>query len=218
MKRLLSIIAISAITFSATAQEKRQTPKGKPGIEHGKHKGHKGPDRQMMKEMNFSEAQRSQMKANREEYKSKLQQLKQDQNITLKDYNAKKDALNKEQRAKMQSMLTPEQKTKMADMKAKREQEKIDRSNKHFEKMKTELALTDKQSVELKAQNEAVRKNLKSIRENESMSKDEKMKQMKAIKDASQEKRNSILTADQRKKMEEMKAKKPQKDWKKGNN
>ena len=165
-----------------------------------------------MKDMNFSDAQKSQLKAKREAYKTKLQQLKADPNITLKDYNAKKDALNKEQRAQMQSLLTPEQKTRMADMKVKRDQERVARSNRHLEKMKKDLALTDKQAAELKAHNESVRNNLRSIRENESLSKDEKMKQMKDVKDLAKDKRKSILTEAQWKKMEEMKTERSKKD------
>jgi len=205
MKRILSIIAISAISFSATAQEKREIKQHKDGTHQDMHKKGKHHNRQMMKDMNFSEAQQSQMKANREEYKTKLQQLKQDKNITLKDFNEKKEALNKEQKAKMHSLLTPEQKTKMAANKAKHEQEKIERQNKHFEKMKVGLSLTDDQANKLKAQNELTRNNMKAIRENESLSKEERMKQMKALKENSQQQRKSILTADQLKKMEEMK-------------
>ena len=211
MKKLLSIIAISAITLSANAQEKRSS-KSISGTEHGKHSGHKGHNKYFMKDMNFSDAQKSQLKAKREAYKTKLQQLKADPNITLKDYNAKKDALNKEQRAQMQSLLTPEQKTRMADMKVKREQERVARSNRHLEKMKKDLALTDKQAAELKAHNESVRNNLRSIRENESLSKDEKMKQMKDVKDLAKDKRKSILTEAQWKKMEEMKTERSKKD------
>ena len=114
----------------------------------------------------------------------------------------------------MQALLTPEQKATMAEMKSKQEQDKLARQNKHFEEMKTKLSLTEDQATRLKAQNESAHNSMKAIRENESLSKEERMKQIKAIKDASMEQRKSILTADQQKKLEEMKKERQEKDWK----
>jgi len=203
MKKLLSILAITVASFSVTAQEKREAPKTKEGMHHMQHAG-KHHDGHMMKDLNLTDAQRSQMKANREEYKNKIELLKKDQNIKLKDYNVKKEALQKEQRAKMQALLTPEQKSKMAEMKAKKEQEREERYTRHFEKMKTELALTDDQAAKLKTQHESTMTSMKAIRENESLGMEEKKQQLKALKESSKEQRKNILTADQLKKMEEM--------------
>lgn len=121
MKKILAVIAITAITFSATAQEKRESNR-KHNMEQGKHKKGKQPGKQMMKELNFSEAQQSQMKADRLAYKAKMEQLKQNQHISVKEFNEKKEVLRREHKAKMESILTPEQKAKMAVLKAGNEQ------------------------------------------------------------------------------------------------
>ncbi|MBP9097986.1 MAG: hypothetical protein KBF74_04160 [Ferruginibacter sp.] len=205
MKKLLSIIVIIAISLSATAQQNRDALPRKDGMHGGKHKPGKMHNRQMMKEMNFSDAQKAQLKANRESYKAKMQQLNQQQDITVKEFKARKEALNKEQRSSMQSILTAEQKSKMAEMRTKREQENKARENKRFEKMKTNLSLSNEQASQIKAQNETVFNNLKAIRENESLSMEQKKQQMKAIKDAARQERMKVLTTEQQQKMEDLK-------------
>lgn len=214
MKKLLAIIAITAITFSATAQEKREG-KQKHDMQKGMHKGGKHQrDGQGMKDLNFSDAQKAQMKTNREEYKTKMNQLKQNQNMSVKEFNEKKQALHEEQKAKMQAMLTPEQKAKMAESKAKHEQQRTEMQAKRFEKMKTDLALSNDQASKLKAHNEATHAKLKALKENESLSKEQKHEQAKAIKEASKAERKNILTAEQLKKIDEMKKDRKGKDWK----
>ncbi|CAN5870078.1 hypothetical protein BH11BAC4_BH11BAC4_24420 [soil metagenome] len=217
MKKLLSAIAISVIALSATAQEKRESPAPKEHMGQGMHKkDHHGNNRHMMmKALNFSEAQKSQLKANREAYRTKVDALKKNQNISLKVYNEKKSALDKEQKEKMLSLLTPEQKTKMAEIKAKSEADRVAKTNKRFETMKSKLSLTDDQASKWQAQDESVQANRKAIMNNESLSRESKRDQMKALKETSQKDRKSILTADQVKKLEDMKKQRQPKDWKK---
>lgn len=204
MKKILSILAISAICFTAQAQEKREA-----GEKHGDHfkKGmrhdRKQHQRQMMKDLNLTDAQKSQMKAQREAYKTRMDQLKQNQNMSVKDYNEQKAKIQKEQREKMMSVLTPDQRARMAQKKAEAEQQRAVIRKKKAEKMKSELSLSNEQAEKLKAHNEATHRQLKAIKENESLGREEKIQQMKAVKEKAKEQRKSILTAEQQKKWDE---------------
>ena len=71
--------------------------------------------------------------------------------------------------------------------------------------MKTNLSLSNEQASQIKAQNESVFNNLKAIRENESLSMEQKKQQMKAIKDAARQERMKVLTTEQQQKMEDLK-------------
>ena len=207
MKKLLSIIAIIAISLSAAAQEKRQKMHDKGGFQEGKHRPGKPHNRQMMKELNFSEAQKSKLRANRESFRAKMQQLEKEENITVKEYKTRKQALHKENRAAMQSVLTPEQQQKMADMKLKREQQNKERENVRLEKMKSNLSLTNEQAAQIKSQQEALHLKQKSIRENESLSMEQKKEQMKALQESARQERMKVLTAEQHEKMRARKKK-----------
>ncbi|MEO6488299.1 MAG: hypothetical protein ABIO04_00045 [Ferruginibacter sp.] len=215
MKKILSIIAILAITLSATAQEKREMKH-----DHEKKEGHHDQENRrghIMQQLDLTDAQKSQMKATREEYKLKLDQLKQNPNISVKEYNEKKKAIEQEEKAKIKSLLTPEQQAKMAEFRshAKDKKDGMDKGNKRMERMKKELSLTDDQAAKLKAHNEDTHAKLKAIKENQSLSKEEKMQQMKALKESSKEQRKNILTTAQIKKMEEMRKEHKVKDRKK---
>lgn len=207
MKKLLSIIVIIAISLAATAQEKRQKMQDKGGFQEGRHRPGKPHNRQMMKELNFSEAQKSTLRANRESFRAKMQQLEKEENITVKEYRSRKAALLKENRAAMQSVLTPEQQIKMAEMKMKREQQHKERDNLRFEKMKSNLSLTNEQAAQIKNQQEALRMKQKAIRENESLSMEQKKQQMKALQESARQERMKVLTAEQQEKMKARKKK-----------
>ena len=210
MKKLLVLsLALSAIIFTATAQQKREMKEGKDGIHKGHHK-----KAMMVKDMNFSDAQKAQMKANREEFKNKMQELNKNESLTVKEQRDRKEALHNEQKAKMQALLTPEQKTKIAASKAKMEANRKEMGEKRMEMLKTKLGLSSDQFSKWKAQNEATHTQLKAIKENQLLSSDAKREKMKAVKVAAKEQRKSIFTADQLKKMEELKKDYRNKDWK----
>ena len=200
MKKIIAFTLILAVAgFSASAQERREMKGNKPGM----HKMH-GQKGEMMKDLNLTDAQKTQMKADREIYKAKMEALKKDENITVKEMKARKQAIHDEQRTKMQALLTPEQKTKMAAQKATMEQNRKNMDGKRGAEMKEKLGLSNDQAAKLKATNEETHSKIKAIHENESLSMDQKKEQMKAVKEASKTKRQSILTAEQLKKMEEM--------------
>ncbi len=215
MKKLLILsLALSSVIFSASAQQKREPGshrmKGtKQGMYEGRH--NKG---MMMKDINFTDAQKAQLKANRQSYKTQMQELNKNEAITVKEQRDRKQALRTEQKAKMQALLTPEQKNKMAESKAKMEDQRKEMGEKRMEMMKTKLGLSDNQVLKMKAQHEATHAQLKAIKQDQTLSRADKKEKMKAIKDEAMQQRKSILSAEQIKKMEELKKEHGDKDWK----
>jgi Spy/CpxP family protein refolding chaperone len=114
MKRfVVSLFAILMIGVAAQAQEKSGTQDGKQHHKrHGKH--HK---REIAKELNLSDAQKEQLKSIREESRKQLAELKKNENITVKEAKERRKAIHDQQRTKMQSLLTAEQKQKMEQLK-----------------------------------------------------------------------------------------------------
>jgi len=203
MKSLvITLLAVSALIFSASAQEKREMkPSHKPGMMQ-KHHGI-----MMAKELNFTDAQKQQAKKDHEEFKQKMQELNKNESITVKEMRDRKEALMKEQKTKMNALLTPEQKTKMAQLKADQKVKREAHFAKHLDKMKTELALSDVQVAQLRSQREAMQAQLKAIKENESLSREQRKEQLVSLKEQAKEQHKKIFTPEQQKKMEEMKKK-----------
>ncbi len=75
----------------------------------------------MMMKLNLTDAQKQQVKDLNTDYRNQLKDLEKNENITLKDYRAKKASLEQERKSKFQDILTPEQKNKIAQAKKERE-------------------------------------------------------------------------------------------------
>lgn len=212
-KYLLALSAFTVMAFAANAQEKSNSDGSADGhhqmhMNHDKHRDGMGMHHHrggMMRNMNLTDVQKKQAKELNEDYRSKVKDLEKDQNITLKDYRAKKAVLEQERKAKFQALLTPEQKDKIAqgrkDMHEKRER----MGEKRMDKMKTDLNLTDAQVDKIKEQRKNSMEKMKDIRENSSLSQDQKKEKFMELRKSSHENMSTILTADQLKKWEEQK-------------
>jgi hypothetical protein len=194
-KVLIPLIALLALTVSVNAQDKM----GKKG--HHKHH-QKG---MMAKELNFSEAQKNQAKIINEESRKKMQELNKNESITVKEMRDRKAAIQKERKTKMEGLLTVEQKTKQTQLRAEHKAKKEAEYAKRLDKMKTNLNLTDEQVAKLKTQRAANHAKAEKIKNNESLSREQKKEQMMALRTEAKEQGNKIFTAEQLKKKEEMK-------------
>ena len=201
MKALITgIIAIAALTFSATAQVER---KHMDGQGKGQHHGMKDKGK-MMHDLNLTEAQKQQMKTINMDFKTKMQDLKKQDNMTVKEFNARKAALMQDRKTKTMAILTDEQRNKMETLKKDRQDKMQQMQSKHFDKMQSQLGLTGDQTTKLKAKNDELNQKMEAIRNNTTLTQDQKRDQMRQLGQERKAYMESILTADQKKKMEEM--------------
>jgi Spy/CpxP family protein refolding chaperone len=220
-KYLIALSAFTIIAVAANAQSTDNSTKSAPNQQNNKMHGHRpgyGMNRHrgnftMMRDINLTDAQKQQARALNEDYQAKVKNLERDENITLKDYCAKKASLEQERKSKFQALLTPEQKDKIAqDRKARSEKIKVI-AQKRLDKMKTDLNLTDEQVAKIQEQRNTSIEKMKAIRENSSLSDDQKKEQLMDLRKSMHDSMNSILTADQIKKRDEMRNNRMS-DWK----
>lgn len=212
MKRItLSVLALAISFGMAQAQETTAPPaktqekqfhgyQGKPGM---RHRG----EAMYYAKLNLTADQQQQMKSINEATRSKISDLrKQEATITVKAYKEQMKAISKEKHEKVQAVLTPDQKQQLAKMRADREK-KFDGMAKHrLEKMKKDLQLTDDQSAKIQALGAATKSKIRSIREDQSLSADQKKEQVMAVFKKQHDDMNSLLTPEQIKKREAMRA------------
>jgi Spy/CpxP family protein refolding chaperone len=74
----------------------------------------------------------------------------------------------------------------------------------HLERMKIKLNLTDAQAATIKTQQQNMRKQMQSIRENDNLMREQKMEQMKALFAKNKEAMKSVLTPEQFSQLENM--------------
>jgi hypothetical protein len=200
-KILIGLLVVTSVTFSANAQETRKMKNQNP--HHGKG--------MMMKGINLNDAQKEQMKANREATKKQMMELNKNELITVKEYKERKASIQKSQKDQMDKLLTPEQKNQIAQNKIAHQKKQELHAAKKLDRMKSNLNLSDDQVSKIKANQEASHAKVTAIRENSKLRQDEKKEQLMALKETQKNSFEKVLTLDQLKKMEEMRKNRPDK-------
>lgn len=198
MKKLLTIaVAFSLFTISANAQVQRNvSPSQKMQNDSTHRRGGK-----MMKDLNLTDAQKTQMKESRENMKQQREAINNDASLTQDQKKAKMQDLGKAQREKMSSILTPDQKAKMQADRTNWKGQKEMKGQEHGGKMMKDLNLTDAQKSQMKANNESMKQQRAAISNDASLSQDQKKAKMQELHKTQRDQMNSILTADQKAKM-----------------
>jgi Spy/CpxP family protein refolding chaperone len=154
--------------------------------------------------MNLTDAQKQQAKELNADHMNKVKDLEKDQNITLKDYRAKKAILEQERKSKFQALLTPEQKDKIVQGKKEMHEKREMMGKKRMDKMKSDLNLTDAQVEKIKEQRKSSIEKIKEIRDNSSLTQEQKKEKFMEQRKSAHESMGSILNPDQIKKRDEM--------------
>ncbi len=119
MKKIVMMsLIVAGFSFAASAQTDRAM---RPADTTRKNMRPPGPpngdmrqrDEQMLKDLNLSDAQKAQVKKDREEMRPKMEALRNNTSLTPDQKRTQMQAIREEQKKKMDAILTPEQKAKM---------------------------------------------------------------------------------------------------------
>ncbi|MFT3979954.1 MAG: hypothetical protein QM687_05750 [Ferruginibacter sp.] len=208
MKKLIALTMIlAAFGVTASAQVERKIDTSKRARMMDKHRG--GMDKEMLKGVNLTDAQKEQLKKDRQSAKSQMDAIRNDASLSDAQKQEKIKALKEQQKQNMQALLTPEQKKQIQDNRAAAGT-KGDRKDKakdmmHDRKdMYKELNLTEDQKSKMKTQQAETRSKIEAVRNNTSLTEDQKKAQVKEIMKSAQASQKDILTAEQQAKMKEL--------------
>jgi Spy/CpxP family protein refolding chaperone len=193
MKKIVFTLLILSAAIAGNAQD----------IKSHRHKGMKNHHEMALQQLSLTADQKTQLKSLNDDYSKQVMDLKKTDNITVKEWKARKENLRTEHKARIQSLLTTEQKDKMQKMKANRKAMREVDNKARMEKMKIRLGLTNDQVSKIQQNHKEMAEKMKSLHENKSMDVEKRKEQMKALKQAQKEKMRSILTAEQQKQMKE---------------
>ncbi len=206
-KYLLTLGTLAIVSIGASAQTTDSTssfPQHRmhmgPMMKRGMHRFHGAP----VANLNLTDAQKQQAKTINEDYHNKVEALEKDDNITLKDYRTQKASLEKERKDKFEALLTPDQKNKIEQDKKKMHERMKMMADRRMQKMKTDLNLSDDQVVKIKEQREGMMQQAMAIKNDSTLSQEQKREQFMTLRKTFKENMNSILTPEQIKKREEL--------------
>lgn len=197
MKKLI-LLAIVGLFFAANsnAQIQREMPKHQHVKSDSAHHLQRG---KMMQDLNLTADQKTQMKALHEEMQQQRNAIQNDASLTTDQKKEKMKELHQNQMQKMNGILTPEQQAKM---KSFRQEGKEDhKMNKRSGQKMQQLGLTENQKTKMKALHEEMQQQKNTIKNDATLSDDQKKEKMKELHKAQSEKMKTILTPDQQEKM-----------------
>ncbi len=154
--------------------------------------------------LHYTPEQRKQIHDINTDYHKKAADLFKNDNLTLRQYKAGLIALQKEKKAKLKGLLTPEQKARLAKGKQRAAENAQVMAAARMERLKIRLGLSDQQVATLRSKEEALRTQLRSVHENDDLLPQQKMEQFKELGSKRKEIIKSVLTPDQLTKFNEM--------------
>jgi Spy/CpxP family protein refolding chaperone len=195
-KIMIGAVVLMLAAGTVQAQDNKQ-------IHEKHHRQHHG---KMFEKLNFTQEQKDQMKSINNDFRKQMQDLKKNEDITVKDRNARKESLSKSHKEQIQNLLTNDQKVQLEKMKQEHRANREAHANARMEKMAKRLNLNKEQKEKLVNLRSGMSEKIKTIRSNESLTEVQKKDQVKELMKTQKEEMKSILTDEQFKKMEEMKS------------
>ena len=151
----------------------------------------------MMEQLNLTPQQKEQAKKLQEQFRQQMQSLNQNESITVKEQRDRREKLMKEHRQAMQSLLTPDQKKQLEKQQQSRQEIAKHQQAIRLERMKSQLNLTEDQAKAVQKHMENNRKQMESLRSNESLDRTARRDQMQKMRDQSKAEMEKILNKEQ---------------------
>jgi Spy/CpxP family protein refolding chaperone len=199
-KMILSALVLSLGFTVVNAQEIPERKSERPGMMQHK-KRHHGMDQ--LKGLNLTEEQKAKFKTSNESFRTQMADLKKNDGITVKEWKEKAESIRKAHKAEMQKILTADQKAQLEKRKVEGKAKHEEAQKKMGERMKANLNLTAEQSAKMEANRKAMREEMTKIRDNKSLTEQQKKEQMVQLHKKQKETLKSILTAEQIQKLKE---------------
>ncbi len=207
-KQLFLIIGMLSLGWAASAQSTGNNP-ATDSLHISNHRLHRqrefSPNRSGHRGMiDYTPGQREQVAAIIKEYRQKQQDLFKQDNSTLRQYKSNLLALEKEKKARLQALLTPQQKDQLASRRDRMEENRQVMAAGRLERLRLNLKLTDDQVAQIKAIQRNLHNQAKAIRDNDNLLPQERHDQMHALMMTRNDNMKTILTPDQYTKFQQM--------------
>lgn len=188
MKRILvSVFMAVAVITGASAQD-AQPHRGGFGRYH---------HQQGFAQLNLSDEQKAEMKTINENFKKQLTELQKNEDITVREWKSRMKSIREDHQSKISQVLTDEQKATMQKMRQDRKDNMHKGGKRNMDSLKKALNLTPEQQTALKQQRTEMMQKLKAIKEDSSLSDEQKKAEIKKFREQQHQSLKSILTPEQ---------------------
>lgn len=188
MKRIVTgALALLLITSAAQAQQAQ---------------GAKEHRKDRTEQLNLTADQKAKLKTIREAHRKQWQELKKQDNITVKEWKTRRQELAQKQHTEMSAILTAEQQQQLATMHGDRSKGMQGKGFRQHGQPMAQLNLTDAQQTKMKAANQSFKTKRAALRSNTTLAQAQKKEQMQALAQQHRQEVKAILTPEQQQKLE----------------
>ena len=199
----LPVILLTAVFGTAHWAMALQAPEGPRG---------RGPDfpniRRLAQELNLTEDQRTRIRGFVDDARTQAQALRNDTTLTREQRQQRMREITQRTQDNIRSILTVEQQMKADELRkqaqermAARQQQMADRA---FNGLVQRLNLTESQQTTVKSYMEDQRTQLQALRNNTTLTREQRMEQARTIRQQTQDKIRSTLTTDQQQQLDQL--------------
>lgn len=191
--------------FAQTATDPQNQNSQQQGTKEG-HWRHKRGDhmQNMAQKLNLTQQQQDQLKPIMEKGREQAKAIWQDNSLNKDQKREKLQALHQQTKAEVNGILTPQQQQQMASLREEGKQRMAGRHEKFGQKMAQKLNLTQQQQDQLKPMFEKQREEAKAIRQDNSLTSEQKKEKMQALRQQTQSQMNQVLTPEQQQQLQQM--------------
>jgi Spy/CpxP family protein refolding chaperone len=196
MKKLfVSALIAVVVAGSASAQDGQPRREG-----FGRH--HYGN----MQQLNLTDEQKTEMKTINDDFKKQMSELQKNEDITVREWKSKMKNIREDHQKKVQQVLTDEQKAKMEKLRQDRKGKMHKKGQHNIDSLKKDLNLSAEQAAALKQQRTDMMQKLKAIKEDKSLTDEQKKAEMKKFREQQHQSLKSILSEEQINKLQQHKS------------
>lgn len=196
MKKLfVSALIAVVVAGSASAQDGQPRREG-----FGRH--HYGN----MQQLNLTDEQKTEMKTINDDFKKQMSELQKNEDITVREWKSKMKGIREDHQKKVQQVLTDEQKAKMEKFRQNRKGKMHKRGKHNIDSLKKDLNLSAEQESALKQQRTDMMQKMKAIKEDKSLTDEQKKAEIKKFREQQHQSLKSILSEEQINKLQQHKS------------
>jgi protein CpxP len=161
--------------------------------------------RELSEKLNLTDAQKAAIKPILANDANEIKAVRQDSSLSEEQKVAKIKEIQENRRKQINAILTPEQQEKFAEIRSEAHHKMREHAENRLEMLTEKLNLTDAQIAAIKPIFAAEANDIKAVRQDNSLSEEQKQSKISDIREAANEKINMILTPEQRAKWVELK-------------
>jgi Spy/CpxP family protein refolding chaperone len=207
IKKMIAILAAltfgCAVALAASTSDSNSPAPGNRGP--AAHRPAGGVLQQLSEKLNLTDAQKAAIKPILAAEANEIKAVHQDSSLSTEQKQAKTKEIRDNSREKINALLTPDQQKIFAEMKGETGSRMREQFQNRLAMLAEQLNLTDAQKTAIKPILATEANDIKAVRQDSSLSSEQKQTKISGIREASDTKINALLTPEQQAKWAKLK-------------